>query len=184
MIDWPIKDRDQHSDHHIYCTLLQQVHSFCCVCYQPQHIDHNIMQEKNHFPEPNPHMLTFSSNFCYFGFPNDVLQVLHFFPKLPINLFPITPLFYHIWFVQSSLGRGVLRKGYQARLKMVAANFRNRVPKFLRCSPKSSQQHLIFIPYAFANIVPLSPIQVGQKGGTLYFKIEPYILGTLHSCFF
>jgi hypothetical protein len=41
-----------------------------------------------------------------------------------------------------------------------------------------------FIPYALANGVLLSPIYMGQKGGTLYFKIEPSILGNLHNFFF
>ncbi len=35
---------------------------------------------------------------------------------------------------------------------------------FPRCSP----YHLTFIPYALANVVLLSPIQLGQRGGTPY----------------
>jgi hypothetical protein len=33
-------------------------------------------------------------------------------------------------------------------------------------------------------VVLLSPIWVGQRGGTQYFKIEPSILGSLHSFIF
>jgi hypothetical protein len=32
-----------------------------------------------------------------------------------------------------------------------------------------------------ANVVLFSPIYVGQRGRTLYFKIEPAILGSVHS---
>ncbi len=40
------------------------------------------------------------------------------------------------------------------------------------CSPTCSPWHLTFIPYAKANVVLLSPIKVGQRGGTLHFKIN------------
>jgi hypothetical protein len=41
-------------------------------------------------------------------------------------------------------------------------------------------------PYALANVVLLSPIWVGQRGGTQYFKIveEPSILGASIVSFF
>jgi len=49
-------------------------------------------------------------------------------------------------------------------------------PKFPMCSPTLSPYHLIFIPYASATVVLLSPIQVGKRGGILYFKKGPSIL--------
>jgi len=48
---------------------------------------------------------------------------------------------------------------------------------------KSSQQHLTSIPFALASVVLLSPVYMGSKG-TLQFKIEPSILGCLHSFMF
>jgi hypothetical protein len=42
-------------------------------------------------------------------------------------------------------------------------------------------KHLTFIPYALANVVLFSPIYVGQRGRTLYFKVKPAILGSVHS---
>jgi hypothetical protein len=33
------------------------------------------------------------------------------------------------------------------------------------------------------NVVLLSPMKVGQRGGSLYFKIEPSILGSLYRSF-
>jgi hypothetical protein len=43
---------------------------------------------------------------------------------------------------------------------------------------------LHFYPiYALENGVLLSPIYVGQMGGIVQFKIEPFILGSLHFCF-
>ncbi len=56
-----------------------------------------------------------------------------------------------------------------------------RVPKFLTCSPKGSQYHLTFIPYALANAVLLSPIYVGQTEETLCMKIGPSLTLSLHS---
>ncbi len=41
-----------------------------------------------------------------------------------------------------------------------------------------------FIGYALANVVILSLIYVSHRGGTLHFKIEPCILGSLHSFIF
>ncbi len=51
-------------------------------------------------------------------------------------------------------------------------------------SPTCSPQQLTFILQALPNVVLLSLIQVGQRRGTLYFKIEPSILGSLHSFIF
>ncbi len=48
----------------------------------------------------------------------------------------------------------------------------NMFPKFSMCSPTCSPQHGTFIPYALANVVVLSPIQVGQREGTPHFTIE------------
>ncbi len=60
---------------------------------------------------------------------------------------------------------------------------------FALCSPISqifplSPYHLTFIPYAFENGVLLSAILVGQRGGTIFFKIELSVLGSLHSFIF
>jgi hypothetical protein len=66
----------------------------------------------------------------------------------------------------------------------------HQVPNgFPICSPISqffplSLYHVTFIPYAFQNDVLLSPILVGQRGGTIYFKIEHSVLGSLHSFIF
>ncbi len=49
-------------------------------------------------------------------------------------------------------------------------------------SPTFSPYLLTFIPYALENGVLLSPIYLGQRGGTVQFKIEPSVLGSLH-CF-
>jgi hypothetical protein len=51
------------------------------------------------------------------------------------------------------------------------------VPKFLTCSPKSSQSHLTFIPYALANVVLLSHIYMGKREWALGFTTEPSNLG-------
>ncbi len=47
---------------------------------------------------------------------------------------------------------------------------------FSTCSP----QHLTSTPCALTKVVLLSPVWVSQRGGTLYFKIKPSIVGTLH----
>ncbi len=60
----------------------------------------------------------------------------------------------------------------------------NMFSKLPICSPTCCPQHLAFIPYALANVVLLSPIQVGQRVGILYFKIEPSILGNPHGFMF
>jgi hypothetical protein len=52
-------------------------------------------------------------------------------------------------------------------------------PKFPFCSPACSLEHLTFIPYALANVVLL-----GQRGGTIYFKIESSIWGSTHKLIF
>ncbi len=60
----------------------------------------------------------------------------------------------------------------------------NMFPSFVMFSLAYSPYHLTFIPYALENGTLLSPIQVGQRGGTTYFKIEPSVLGSLHSFIF
>jgi hypothetical protein len=44
--------------------------------------------------------------------------------------------------------------------------------KFFNVFPRSSQYHFKCIPYALANIVAFSPIWVGQKERTSFFKID------------
>ncbi len=46
-------------------------------------------------------------------------------------------------------------------------------------SPTFSPYLLTFIPYALENGVLFSPIQVGQRRGSVQFKIEPSVLGSL-----
>ncbi len=60
----------------------------------------------------------------------------------------------------------------------------NMFPNFAMFSPTCSPYHLTFIPYALENGVLLSPIYVGRRGGTTYFKMEPSVLGSLHSFIF
>ncbi len=57
-------------------------------------------------------------------------------------------------------------------------------PNFVMFSPTSSPYHLTFIPYAFGKGFLLSVIYMGQRGGTIYFKIEPFVLESLHSFIF
>jgi hypothetical protein len=69
-----------------------------------------------------------------------------------------------------------------------------RVLKFLACSPKSSQVLGMFpkefsitphfYPICFGKCYPPFTYIGGQKGGALYFKLEPSILGNLHRFFF
>ncbi len=51
----------------------------------------------------------------------------------------------------------------------------------LTCSP---YKHLTFSPYVLANVVLLSPMLLGPKGGTIYIKTYLYILRSLHSFIF
>jgi hypothetical protein len=71
-----------------------------------------------------------------------------------------------------------------SRLPNVFALCSFQVPNgFPIFSPTFSPYLLTFIPYALENGVLLSPIYVGQRGGTVQFKIELSVLGSLH-CFF
>ncbi len=58
--------------------------------------------------------------------------------------------------------------------------------KFPICSPTCSPQHLNFIPYALANVVLLSPIQMGQREGYYLYTSRYYILvlGSFHRSLF
>jgi hypothetical protein len=54
---------------------------------------------------------------------------------------------------------------------------KQRVPKFLTCSPKSSRYYFTFIPYALADVLLLSPIYMGQTGRTLSFTVVAFYFG-------
>jgi hypothetical protein len=41
------------------------------------------------------------------------------------------------------------------------------------CGAQSKDFPVTFIPYALANVVLLSPTNLGQREGTLHFQIEP-----------
>ncbi len=48
-------------------------------------------------------------------------------------------------------------------------------PKFPMSSPTCYPQHLTFIPYVLQMLSSFQLYQVGERGGILYFKIEPSI---------
>ncbi len=58
-----------------------------------------------------------------------------------------------------------------------------RFPTCSQCVPQDVLRSTsLFIPYALANVVLLSPVYLCQRGGTtLYFKVEPFTLESLHS---
>jgi hypothetical protein len=56
------------------------------------------------------------------------------------------------------------------------------VPQVPNLFPNMFSIALHFYPICFGKCCPpFSPIWVGQREGTLYFRIEPPILGNLHS---
>jgi hypothetical protein len=57
------------------------------------------------------------------------------------------------------------------------------VLKFLACSPKEFSIAPHFYSICFGKCYPPFTYIDGQKGETLYFKLEPSILGSLHSFF-
>ncbi len=55
-------------------------------------------------------------------------------------------------------------------------------PKFTMCSLTfSPYKHLIFSPYVLANVVLLSPMQLGPRRGIIYIKTEHFILRSPHN---
>jgi hypothetical protein len=72
-----------------------------------------------------------------------------------------------------------------SRLPNVFALCSLQVPNgFPIFSPTFSSYLFTFIPYALENGVLLSPIQVGQRGGIVQFKIEPSFGESLSFLFF
>ncbi len=69
-------------------------------------------------------------------------------------------------------GRGSFLPSSQYVLTMFPLSSQWFAISFPICSPTCSPQHLTFNPYALANVVLLSPKQVGQREGTLQFKIN------------
>jgi hypothetical protein len=72
-----------------------------------------------------------------------------------------------------------MRKG-QRKLEKIK-KYKGKVQ--IKSKAKSSQQHLTFIPYALGNVVPLSPIYLGQRGRNRRFTMKAFCFGeSLHAC--